>query len=171
MRAKRWAGVRADEDPRCRLCGCSEDHACDGGCSWVVEAGARVCTRCSFLRPGQPVWYYPDTGSRRAFAAVITSEPRKLGEDWVVRLEGLGPEYWEACHGGEERTTVAAAYRLALRPRDRLHETMRQLLIWATEVEAELELEGRARGATREQLRRAVEAAEKALIPSREDCA
>jgi hypothetical protein len=27
----------------CRVCGCTEEHACDGGCSWVD----RACTLCS----------------------------------------------------------------------------------------------------------------------------
>lgn len=172
MSAKRWAGIINPDGTSCRLCGCTEDAACEGGCAWV-DAGdmTDVCSRCAFLKPGQPVWYYPDTGSRRAFAAVIAGEPRKLGDEWVVRLEGLGPKYGEACHGGKERTSVPSADRLALRPRAAVHETMRQLLIWATEVEAELELEGRVSGATREQLRCAIARAGVALIPTREDCA
>jgi hypothetical protein len=28
----RRAGIRC-----CRVCGCSEDNACDGGCTWVAE--------------------------------------------------------------------------------------------------------------------------------------
>lgn len=157
-------------DSRCRVCDCSEECACEGGCAWADE-DETVCTRCHFLRPGQPVWYYPNMDSRRAFAAIIMSEPRKLGEDVVVRLEGLGPEYGEHCHGGKERTTVAAAYRLALRPRPPDHEALRQLLHWAIEAEAELELDGQGvSGATREQLRWAIRFAEKILVPSRGDC-
>lgn len=169
MRAQRWAGIPAHPDARCRVCDCSEECACEGGCAWADES-ASICTRCAFLRPGQPVWYYPGMDSRRAFAAVVASEPRKLGEEFVVRLEGLGPEYGEHCHGGRERTAVSAAHRLALRPRDALHETMRALLFAATEVEAELDLEGKASGATREQLRWAIRHAEVALVPTREDC-
>ncbi len=165
----RWAGRGSNPDVRCRVCGCTEARACEGGCAWADES-CTICSCSCFLRPGQPVWYYPNMDSRRAFAAVVASEPRRLGEDWVVRREGLGPEYGEACHGGKERTAVAAAFRLALRPRDALHETMRQLLTWATEVLAEQELNGQLSHSTVEQLRRAVEAAEKVLIPSREDC-
>lgn len=33
-----------DPDPRvCRLCGCSDDHACTGGCSWVTDD---LCSAC-----------------------------------------------------------------------------------------------------------------------------
>ena len=28
---------------RCRVCGCTDEHACEGGCSWV-EPG--LCSRC-----------------------------------------------------------------------------------------------------------------------------
>ncbi len=34
----RVAGVRA-----CRVCGCTDDEACKGGCSW---AGTDLCSRC-----------------------------------------------------------------------------------------------------------------------------
>ena len=30
---------------RCRVCGCTEDEACDGGCSWV-DGDASLCTTC-----------------------------------------------------------------------------------------------------------------------------
>lgn len=155
--------------PACRICGCTQERACEGGCAWA-DATETVCTRCVFLRPGQPVWYYPSETSRRSFAAVIASEPQKLGEDWTVRLEGLGPEYGEAHHGGKERTSVAAATRLRLRPRDALHEKVRQLLLWATEVLAEQELNGQLSASTIEQLRRAVRQLEPDIIPSRGDC-
>lgn len=35
----RKAGVRA-----CRVCGCTEEDACDGGCSW---AGSSLCSSCA----------------------------------------------------------------------------------------------------------------------------
>lgn len=35
--------------PSCRVCGCTEDRACEGGCWWVkVERGSRpLCSACS----------------------------------------------------------------------------------------------------------------------------
>jgi hypothetical protein len=33
------------EDLACAVCGCTEDHACEGGCSWACEDPA-VCTAC-----------------------------------------------------------------------------------------------------------------------------
>lgn len=164
------AWTSGGSDARCRVCGCSEERACEGGCAWLATEPTPVCTRCHFLRPGQPVWYYPSEVTKRAFAAVIASEPRRLGDDWVVRLEGLGPEYGEAHHGGKERTSVAAAHRLALRPRDGLHEKVRQVLHWATEALAEQDLNGQLSSGTVEQLRRAVEQLEPDIIPSRADC-
>jgi hypothetical protein len=37
------AGVRA-----CRTCGCSEEDACEGGCSWV---GPNLCSSCIPTKP------------------------------------------------------------------------------------------------------------------------
>lgn len=34
----------------CRVCGCTEDHACDGGCSWV---GGDLCSKCEGLLKDQ----------------------------------------------------------------------------------------------------------------------
>jgi hypothetical protein len=28
----------------CRFCGCTDDHACDGGCSWVEGVEGDVCS-------------------------------------------------------------------------------------------------------------------------------
>lgn len=35
--------------PRCRVCGCTDDRACDGGCAWIrVEAGSPpLCSACA----------------------------------------------------------------------------------------------------------------------------
>ena len=30
---------------RCRWCGCDDDHACDGGCSWV-NGHQTLCSAC-----------------------------------------------------------------------------------------------------------------------------
>jgi hypothetical protein len=33
--------------PRCRVCGCTEDRACDGGCSWLtLGPGGPLCSAC-----------------------------------------------------------------------------------------------------------------------------
>ena len=29
---------------KCKYCGCTDDHACEGGCSWVVKD---VCSKCA----------------------------------------------------------------------------------------------------------------------------
>ena len=46
---------------RCRVCGCSEDDACEGGCSWVERD---ICSQCilrvekSGQGGGQELWYH-----------------------------------------------------------------------------------------------------------------
>lgn len=36
------------KDGTCRICGCTDEHACDGGCWWVLEQsfGHTVCSSC-----------------------------------------------------------------------------------------------------------------------------
>ena len=29
---------------KCKYCGCTDDHACEGGCSWVAK---NVCSKCA----------------------------------------------------------------------------------------------------------------------------
>ena len=34
--------------PSCRVCACTEEHACDGGCAWVPDpAGGDLCSTCA----------------------------------------------------------------------------------------------------------------------------
>jgi hypothetical protein len=35
--------AEADDGPRCRVCGCSDDNACEGGCVWATPD---LCSRC-----------------------------------------------------------------------------------------------------------------------------
>lgn len=36
------------EVPACRVCGCTEDAACEGGCCWVPDpAGGELCSTCA----------------------------------------------------------------------------------------------------------------------------
>lgn len=34
------------EPGTCSVCGCDDDHACDGGCIWA-NADATLCSRCA----------------------------------------------------------------------------------------------------------------------------
>lgn len=37
-----------DDEPTCRVCGCTEDRACPGGCWWVadVDEHGDLCSQC-----------------------------------------------------------------------------------------------------------------------------
>ena len=41
MRQLRIAG---GDEPSCRVCGCSESRACEGGCLWATKT---LCSRCA----------------------------------------------------------------------------------------------------------------------------
>jgi hypothetical protein len=38
-----------DDVARCRVCGCSEDEPCEGGCEWVEDPldEGELCSRCA----------------------------------------------------------------------------------------------------------------------------
>ena len=36
-------GYEDELEPRCRACGCTESHACPGGCVWATPD---LCSRC-----------------------------------------------------------------------------------------------------------------------------
>jgi hypothetical protein len=44
-------GSEADSFMVCRGCGCSDDAACPGGCSWVEED---LCSRCELAESVKP---------------------------------------------------------------------------------------------------------------------
>jgi len=63
------AGLRLPDDraagavePTCRVCGCTQDRACPGGCGWET-ADRDLCTACA-----DRVWAIVSTAARRAFA-------------------------------------------------------------------------------------------------------
>ena len=45
-----WAAEEMDDDvARCRVCGCTEEEACEGGCTWVEDPldDGDLCSRCA----------------------------------------------------------------------------------------------------------------------------
>ena len=47
---RRMIGRQRDAVRRgvCQVCGCTETHACPGGCAWA-NAAQTICTACAFL--------------------------------------------------------------------------------------------------------------------------
>jgi protein gp37 len=43
---KQWGEYIEDDQPTCRRCGCTQDHACPGGCSWI---DGDLCSACEDL--------------------------------------------------------------------------------------------------------------------------
>lgn len=42
------------DDPRCRLCGCTDYEACPGGCSWVEDDLCSACVETERLLDASP---------------------------------------------------------------------------------------------------------------------
>lgn len=32
---------------RCIVCGCTDDRACEGGCTWVIREPVAICSECA----------------------------------------------------------------------------------------------------------------------------
>lgn len=62
----------------------------------------------SWIKPGVPVWYYPDIGDEERYLGMIAGEVRMLGGTPVVRLSRMESAYR---HSG-----VTAASIFAIRP-------------------------------------------------------
>jgi predicted kinase len=90
------AGPVVDDVPRCRVCGCTDDRACPGGCWWVQDPLlGDLCSACAApparsvpdlpTTAGSPVraWFGPGDPTRYAV------HPRRLLEampvDWQTR--------------------------------------------------------------------------------------
>jgi hypothetical protein len=45
-------GGPAMKEPKCRICGCTQDRACPAGCGWDYKdpEGADICTVCSAFK-------------------------------------------------------------------------------------------------------------------------
>lgn len=92
-----------DPVPACRVCGCTEDNACEGGCHWVEDPQmGELCSRCvnAALKVTVVDLVDGETGVRsvpKGNYAVICSEPCHIADiqhDYtartaVITLEGV----------------------------------------------------------------------------------
>lgn len=64
--------AEAIEAPHCRVCGCTEDHACDGGCYWIEED---LCSSCcdEDVLSGEKKSHFTDDDSRLLIICKLTS--------------------------------------------------------------------------------------------------
>jgi hypothetical protein len=86
--------VDADPVPACRVCGCTEDQACEGGCHWVDDPQmGELCSRCegAVLKVTAVDLVDGETGVRivpKGNYAVICSDPCHIAEiqhDYAAR--------------------------------------------------------------------------------------
>lgn len=67
----------------------------------------------SWIRDGQPVWYASSPHPGHTYAGTVSGEPRRMGSDWVVRLDNMDPSYRDGA-----RNSVPAAACDCLAPRE-----------------------------------------------------
>ena len=73
-----------DDEPACRLCGCTENRPCPGGCSWVEDAEqfGDLCSQCKgkvAVDAGQV--RYTSLGDK-----VVVEHQMKVSGDWQVAV-------------------------------------------------------------------------------------
>jgi len=105
-----------DKDPRfCKVCGCSSDHACPGGCHWVTDD---LCSNCVFsiftceatVSPNESL--EPIDGTSDYLADEITSE--EIYEGYVAghaAALGLSSEVEDTTLHIGDRVRVYAIYQ------------------------------------------------------------
>lgn len=77
---------------KCSACNCTDQAACDGGCSWVK---LDLCSRCAFEALDEPQREQLSADSR----AVLLSTGIQAGCEWCARNDAL-PEFLVDPDGG-----------------------------------------------------------------------
>jgi hypothetical protein len=93
----------ADEQAACVVCGCTEDNACEGGCSWAL-AHPPVCDRCTSAKP----YFVADDGVR---AMVVGPGP----EPAMGRIDGALDSFELPDEAKEMAQRLNEAYALGRR--------------------------------------------------------
>jgi hypothetical protein len=87
-----------DDVPRCRVCGCTEEHGCPGGCCWVEDPeGGDLCSACAAHdEEGWPISTLLEdfAGARQELARAQASDDRvgevlAAGRVMAIQLEGV----------------------------------------------------------------------------------
>jgi len=65
---------------RCRVCGCTYEHACAGGCGWAANE-KDLCTTCETAIAAVAVWYEDAVKSSRT---ALKREVEKIAPAWCV---------------------------------------------------------------------------------------
>lgn len=77
------------EEPRCRVCGCTDERPCVGGCYWVADD---LCSRCAAEIDGRRrLWMLAAVGMGEAVLLAGTFAAGELGSPafWAGALAGL----------------------------------------------------------------------------------
>lgn len=79
---------------KCRVCGCTEDHACEGGCSWADEAQT-LCTSCE-VEPAAVAAVPPAKPATPAKAATpaAPAKPKVSAQQLIDKLEPNRKHAW-----------------------------------------------------------------------------
>lgn len=98
--APQWADRRLEEEMdgllsqlECRLCACTEDSACEGGCEWTYDAHGctDMCSVCEEVMRGYPLLRIADGFGLGHWLAFAPKDARELGRPLQVTED---PPLW-----------------------------------------------------------------------------
>lgn len=77
-----------EEEQACRVCGCTWDNACEGGCYWVEDD---LCSKCAEKMSGLSPYYYtfgtdPEYPYSRGWVEVYASSWEEAHEKFRIRF-------------------------------------------------------------------------------------
>lgn len=79
----------------CRVCGCTDDHACEGGCSWIEND---LCSKCA-----EEIEQNPNDDLEQSETKVDkASEEESVNQDWHSGAERLLSEHSKFKGSGKE---------------------------------------------------------------------
>lgn len=120
--------LEAPTSGKCQICGCTEDHACRGGCAWVDQA-QMYCSQCvawATLKAGNP------------YAGILPHDLFPVRTLSPVMMEGKPPAFWPI---DMRRIDPEAQQRIVFFVAPMLGMTAQELLESVTSGEEDLGIE------------------------------
>lgn len=101
----------------CWQCGCTDDHACPGGCYWLSFTGKPTCSNCATPKQVKVLRALYEQPTIRAAMRAIGNRATSLGADYVRRLQERG--FVSRSVGGrwgERKLTTKGLNAIGLKP-------------------------------------------------------
>lgn len=81
-----------ESEPKCAVCGCTQDNACDGGCWWVNDREILLCSACeeAWKRAKRTLRMLARSQAPCNDKLIVARAMRRL-QDWTAKKLGVQP--------------------------------------------------------------------------------